>query len=390
MLLIYLLDEPMAYACMQCLAGVAVRFYPHYASHVLAPLSYPSREPLLLITSLTRLRSRYDNEQSIRQRQRDDEDEEDDSDDERRRRERHRRQRDAESDDGGNAPKGLSRRYREGNQGAPTGPAADDRGSCWEFQRGRCTRGGACRFSHTLDGPGGGGGGYGKGEYVHSGGYGKGEYVHSGGFGKGYGGRDGSYGYDGGHGYDGGYYRGGGGHGKGSDFSYGGKGGGYGYDAGWGYGGKGYGGYNGGKGGGKGGGWGGGWEGARVPHGWEGGRGPPLVPHDYKRMEGDTAPIEVRRVDELLSRRVGAKRSGDFHTADAIRNELRVLGVAVLDQEREWHVIGSDGYGRPDSGAKPYGGYGGAHNMSERFGERGHDYRRADEGVLAVDEPKVT
>eukprot|EP00900_Chrysochromulina_parva_P003293 jgi/Chrpa1/12965/Chrysochromulina_OHIO_Genome00018846-RA len=106
-------------------------------------------------------------------------------------------------------------------------------------------------------------------------------------------------------------------------------------------------------------------------------------------MEGDTAPIEVRRVDELLSRRVGAKRSGDFHTADAIRNELRVLGVAVLDQEREWHVIGSDGYGRPDSGAKPYGGYGGAHNMSERFGERGHDYRRADEGVLAVDEPKV-
>ena len=179
------------------LAGVAVRFCPRYASQVLAPLSYPSREPLLLITSLNCLRSRYDNE---RRRRRDD-DEEDDSDDERRRRERHRRQRDAESDDGGNALMGLSRRSREGNHGggagygddgkgsrgygggrggggygAPTGPAADDRGPCWDFQRGRCTRGGACRFSHALDGPGGGGGGggYGKGEYAHSGGYGKG------------------------------------------------------------------------------------------------------------------------------------------------------------------------------------------------------------------------
>ena len=62
------------------------------------------------------------------------------------------------------------------------------------------------------------------------------------------------------------------------------------------------------------------------------------------------------------------------------------MGVAVLDQEREWHVIGQEGYGRPDGGDEPYGGYGGAHNMNERFGSKGHDYRRDpdDGGDVAV------
>ena len=72
------------------------------------------------------------------------------------------------------------------------------------------------------------------------------------------------------------------------------------------------------------------------------------------------------------------------------RHELRLVGVAVLDREREWHVIGKDGYGRPGGDAvEPYGGYGGAHNMGERFGARGHDYKRGDDGGAPVDEAKV-
>jgi hypothetical protein len=189
-------------------------------------------------------------------------------------------------------------------------------------------------------GPGGGKGGWGWD-------WGKG------GFGKGGFGPDG---YGGGKG-------GGGAPGKGGAYG-GGKGGSYGAGGG--------GVYGGGRGGGKGGG---------------GGYG--ATEHDYRRMEGDDAPVDLARVNELLSLRVCAKRAGDFRAADRMRNELRSLGVAVLDREREWHVIGGDGMGRPDGGSEPYGGYGGAHNMSERFGETGHDYRRDDDGTVNVDESRV-
>lgn len=214
--------------------------------------------------------------------------------------------------------------------------------------------------------------------------------------GKGYGGKGwwdgGKGGYGGGGGWDGGY-----GH-----QNFGGKGGGWsaakGGGTAWGAWGPGWGG--GGWEGGKGGGWGGskGWDGGGGKGFWGGkgggrggkGGGGSAPEHDYKRMEGDVAPVDVAAVNGLLSQRVGAKRAGDFHRADRIRNELRALGVAVLDREREWHVIIDDGLGRPDGGGEgPYGGYGGAHNMSERFGETGHDYRRGDDGTLECDEPKV-
>ena len=222
------------------------------------------------------------------------------------------------------------------------------------------------------------------------------------GFGKGYGGGvppPGAYGKGGGPGWGpppgkgmGGW--GGGGWGGPYDGDYG-KGGGSwgGFDGGYGKGGAGWGGFDGayGKGGGFDGGYGKGGGGRGG-----GGRGPPDMshgapPHDYTRMEGDTAPVDVDRVNELLSRRVGAKRARDFRAADAIRNELKnALSVAVLDREKEWHVIVNEGLGRPDGGGTgPYGGYGGAHNMSERFGETGHDYTRADDGTAPIDEAKV-
>ena len=251
---------------------------------------------------------------------------------------------------------------------------------------------------------GGKGYGYGGG-YEGKGGYGKGYGGGRGG--GGYGGPPQGYGgyggYDGGMDYGKGYGGGGGmGYGKGGGGpGWGGKGGGWGgggppgkggWDGGWdggGWGGKGgwgggYDDWGGGKGGGdfgRGGGKGGG-RGGGPDYG--------APQHDYRRMEGDTARIDVAKVNDLLSRRVGAKRARDFRAADAMRNELRGLGVAVLDREREWHVIVNDGLGRPDGGgSEPYGGYGGAHNMSERFGETGHDYTRADDGSVEVDEAKV-
>ena len=186
--------------------------------------------------------------------------------------------------------------------------------------------------------------------------------------------------------------------GKGGGMAWGGGGKGGGWNAwagpGWGgggawEGGKGGGAWGGGKGWTNAGGGGGGGKGFGKGGRGKGGDGGAPV-HDYKRMEGDTAPIDAAQVDDLLSQRVGAKRAGDFSRADRIRNELRALGVAVLDREREWHVIAGDGLGRPDGGGEgPYGGYGGAHNMSERFGETGHDYSRGDDGTLECDDAKV-
>ena len=282
----------------------------------------------------------------------------------------------------------------------------------------------------------GGGGGYydsyydgGKGGGGWPGPHGKGGGGFNGGKGY-YGGRGGGYGGRGGwddgwnDGWNGGFDgKGGGGPGWGGKGGGGmgpwagdsGKGGGMGWGGGWGgpgpgWGGGGWGGKgDGGKGwGGKGGGgkgWGGdfGKGGGGMPFmggggkggggrggGKGGGGGGDAPPHDYRRMAGDEAPVDAARVNELLSLRVGAKRAGDFRTADRIRNDLRALGVAVLDREREWHVIAGDGLGRPDGGTEPYGGYGGAHNMSERFGTTGHDYRRTDPGAaFEVDEAKV-
>ena len=366
---------------------------------------------------------RYDDDDmdDDRPRRRDDEDDSEEEDEDRRRR-RVRRKHDADSDDDSDDGRRRSRKphdndavdrraarggggggsgygggrggrggggygYENGYGGGGPGPGpADDRGPCWDFMRGRCTRGIACRFSHA--GGGGSAGGYDNHEPAGMGGKG-GWGGYGGGYGKGGGEWGGGWG-----GFDGKGGGKGGGFGKGG---YGGKGGGYGFDGGWGYG-KGGGEWDGGygKGGGE---WEGGWGGFHGKGGGKGGgkgwgRGgggpPPPMHHDYRRMEGDTARVDVRRVDELLSMRVAAKRAGDFRAADAIRKDLqRQCNVAVLDREREWHVIGSEGLGRPDGESKPYGGYGGAHNMAERFGERGHDYKRGDDGAAEVDDDKV-
>ena len=77
---------------------------------------------------------------------------------------------------------------------------------------------------------------------------------------------------------------------------------------------------------------------------WE----PPASPrssrggHDYQRDPSDHMPVDVRRVDELLTERNNAKRARDFNLADTLRDQLRTLNVEVMDREKIWKVRGSD------------------------------------------------
>lgn len=72
------------------------------------------------------------------------------------------------------------------------------RGVCFDWQKGQCTRGTSCRFSHPGYSPAGGMGPHGGGAGGGFGGYGKGSGK---GYGGGYGGdRGGGYGDRGGYG----------------------------------------------------------------------------------------------------------------------------------------------------------------------------------------------
>jgi hypothetical protein len=62
----------------------------------------------------------------------------------------------------------------------------------------------------------------------------------------------------------------------------------------------------------------------------------PMAEHGYTREPGDTALVDVKRVDAMLMERVDAKRTRDFDTADRIRDELREMGVEIYDRERTW------------------------------------------------------
>ena len=66
---------------------------------------------------------------------------------------------------------------------------------------------------------------------------------------------------------------------------------------------------------------------------------PPMrVSHDYKRTATDRHPVDISRVDGLISARMNAKITRDFDKADALRMELRQLGVEVHDRDKMWFV----------------------------------------------------
>ena len=101
--------------------------------------------------------------------------------------------------------------------------------------------------------------------------------------------------------------------------------------------------------------------------------------HDYSRSPNDSHPVDVGRVHSLISARMNAKITRDFDRADALRMELRALGVEVHDRDKLWFVDrpelarltthsrstpGMGGSGGASGGMG--GGMGGGHMRSKR------------------------
>ena len=64
----------------------------------------------------------------------------------------------------------------------------------------------------------------------------------------------------------------------------------------------------------------------------------PRASHDYTRSSNDRHPVDTARVDTLIAARMNAKITRDFDRADALRMELRQLGVEVHDRDKLWFV----------------------------------------------------
>ena len=117
--------------------------------------------------------------------------------------------------------------------------------------------------------------------------------------------------------------------------------------------------------------------------GGNGGYGQQQSSFGYVRRAGDDGPIDVARVEELIAERSDLRMARDYEGADAVRDELRGMGVTVHDREMEWFV------GRGGSGARSgydSGSGGGRYNdgggerrsfrTPQDFGPDGHDYVR--------------
>mmetsp|Transcript_18042 Transcript_18042/g.57078 ORF Transcript_18042/g.57078 Transcript_18042/m.57078 type:complete len:203 (+) Transcript_18042:466-1074(+) len=76
--------------------------------------------------------------------------------------------------------------------------------------------------------------------------------------------------------------------------------------------------------------------------------------HDYTRAPGDTVRISAaveERIHEGIARRLSAKVAREFDRADAIREELRDLGVEIVDRDKLWRVARPSSL--PSSSAPP-------------------------------------
>ncbi|KAL3908539.1 MAG: hypothetical protein SGPRY_009756 [Prymnesium sp.] len=57
---------------------------------------------------------------------------------------------------------------------------------------------------------------------------------------------------------------------------------------------------------------------------------------NYTRAAGDSSPVDVARVEALLSQRETARRARNFEEADHLRGVLSGMGVEVDDERRIW------------------------------------------------------
>eukprot|EP00966_Prymnesium_polylepis_P307828 7113750-Prymnesium_polylepis.1 len=63
----------------------------------------------------------------------------------------------------------------------------------------------------------------------------------------------------------------------------------------------------------------------------------------YRRDDGGPEPSNLALVEAVLLQRDQARRSGDFASADRLRETLRAMGVEVSDSERTWRCVKTGG-----------------------------------------------
>ena len=96
------------------------------------------------------------------------------------------------------------------------------------------------------------------------------------------------------------------------------------------------------------------------------------------RAAGDEKEVDVAAVEALIEERSLARRSRDWSTADAIRDELRDdHNVELYDSDLQWQV-GQRGQ-RSNGGG---GGKGGFKYDASNYGPLGHDYEREDDSEM--------
>ena len=115
-----------------------------------------------------------------------------------------------------------------------------------------------------------------------------------------------------------------------------------------------------------------------------GGRGAGRRGHDYRRDFGaDKSNCDMDAIDELITERLQARKTGQFDIADSIRDTLlSEHGVRVDDKKRMWRTgCSSSGSGsRWGSSSSSFDRQGGRGSRRERdFGPNGHDYNLSPE-----------
>jgi hypothetical protein len=75
----------------------------------------------------------------------------------------------------------------------------------------------------------------------------------------------------------------------------------------------------------------------------------PAAASGFKRRGDRKATVDVEKVEGLIAKRLKIQRSRDYEKADAIRDELRAMGVDVFDKQKEWRVRWTGSKGVPQA-----------------------------------------
>ncbi len=90
---------------------------------------------------------------------------------------------------------------------------------------------------------------------------------------------------------------------------------------------------------------------------------------DYERGDDAGDDVDVAQVEDMIAQRTQLRKKGDFSGADALRDELRDMGVALWDRERLWTVGSAAPPPRNDRRGRGREDRGGGRRQFERRGE---------------------